>query len=277
MQIYGILGYPAKHSLSPAMHNAAFAALKINAEYKIFEKKPEELEAFLSSLNKEGILGLNVTIPYKEKVIPFLSKVSQEAKLIGAVNTIKVSAGKLEGFNTDAPGFLKHLKEDLGFNPQGEVISLIGAGGAAKAVAVALCKEQAQTIRIYDLDKDKAKALVSQLKDNFSSTQVLAMDSIEGLQIEDATLLINATPIGMKNIDPLLINPDSLHKNLLVYDLIYNPRETKLLSLAKNKGVKNSNGLGMLLCQGVLSFEIWTNQKAPKGLMSQVLLEKSCC
>lgn len=272
-RIYGVLGWPAKHSFSPLMHNAAFRALKIDAEYKIFEKNPQELGDFLKSLRKENIYGLNVTVPYKEDVMAFLEGISSEAELIGAVNTLKVSAKGLEGFNTDGEGFLKHLTQDLGFNPQGKVISLIGAGGGARAVSVYLSKNDPKAIAIYDMDKTKASALAGHLKDNFNNTEFKSANSIAGLDITGSGLLINATPIGMKDSDPCLVDEKFIHKGLLVYDLIYNPNETKLLKLAKQKGARISNGLGMLLYQGAFSFEHFTGRAAPVEIMRQALKE----
>lgn len=275
-KIFGLIGYPAKHSLSPLMHNAAFKALNLDARYELFELKPQELETFFKTLPQKNISGLNVTIPYKEQVLPFLDKIAEQAELIGAVNTIAVSTDKLEGFNTDGGGFLRHLTDDLGFNPKGENISVIGAGGAAKAVTVTLSKAGARRIFIYDIEKSKSEKLISHLKENFSNVEFKQADSIEGLDIKGSGLLVNATPIGMKEFDPLLINPGSIQKGLLVYDLIYNPKETKLLKLARERGAVISNGLGMLLYQGMLSFEIWTKKKAPKEIMRKALEEGLC-
>jgi shikimate dehydrogenase len=270
-KIYGVLGYPAKHSLSPVMHNAAFKALRINAEYKIFEIEPYELNIFLTSLSKNNIFGLNVTVPYKEKVMPSLDSISSEAELIGAVNTIKVSKFRLGGFNTDGEGFLKSLSEDLNFEPKGKNIAILGAGGAAKAVSVFLSKHKPKAIAVYDIDKAKLSGLIAHLKDNFDDIDYVAASSIAELSIEKCNLLINATPIGMKDDDPCLVNSEVLHSKLLVYDLIYNPPETKLLALAKEVGAKVSNGLGMLLHQGALSFELWTDKKAPVKVMREAL------
>jgi shikimate dehydrogenase len=272
-KIYGVLGNPAKHSLSPLMHNAAFKVLKINAEYKIFEKKPEEVEDFLHSLSQQNIYGLNVTVPYKEKVISFMDKLSLEARLIGAVNTIKVLNNKLEGFNTDGEGFLRHLSEVVKFNPQGKVIAIIGAGGAARAVCVSLSQKHPKAISIYDIDKPKAQALVEHLQNNFKEVDFQAADSIAGLNINKSGLLVNASPIGMKESDPCLVDKELLNSGLLVYDLIYNPAETELLRLAKEKGARTSNGLGMLLYQGARSFELWTGKNAPVEIMRKELTE----
>jgi len=272
-RIYGILGWPCQHSLSPIMHNAAFRALEINAEYKIFEKKPQDLEGFLKSLTKENIYGLNVTLPYKEIVTAFLDNISSEVRLIGAVNTIKVSGNRLEGFNTDGEGFLKHLTEDLGFNPQGKIIAIIGAGGAARAVSVYLSKNNPKSVAVYDIDKTKVSALVGHLKENFNNIEFRSANSIEELNITNSDLLINATPVGMKDSEPCLVDEKFIHKGLLVYDLIYNPKETKLLKMAKEKGARISNGLGMLLYQGALSFEHFTDRSAPIETMRQALNE----
>ncbi|MDD5238101.1 MAG: shikimate dehydrogenase [Candidatus Omnitrophica bacterium] len=271
--IYGLIGYPINSSLSPRMHNAAFSYLKINAEYRLFEKKPQALGSFLSSLNEQKILGLNVTIPYKEKVVPFLNSLSEEAKLIGAVNTIIVSQGKLEGFNTDGEGFVKHLLEELRFELQNLSIAILGAGGASKAIAVMLSKKGAREISIYDIDNEKAKALVNHLKQTFNDIKFIQAGSVEELNIQDSGLLINATPVGMKEGDPCLVSENIIHKDLLVYDLIYNPSETKLLRVAKQKGARIANGLGMLLYQGASSFELWTNKKAPITIMRNALNE----
>ncbi|MFH0791045.1 MAG: shikimate dehydrogenase [Candidatus Omnitrophota bacterium] len=271
-RIYGLIGYPVQHSLSPLMHNAAFSYFKINAEYKLFSLKEQEIEVFLRNLNKNNVSGLNVTVPYKEKVIPFIETISEEAGLIGAVNTIKVINNKLEGSNTDGEGFLKHLTIDLKFSPAEKKIALIGAGGAARAITVYLCKSKPKSITIFDVDKKKLSALISHLKANFPQINLKPADSIERLQIEESDLLINAAPIGMKDTDPCLLDEKFIHKDLFVYDLIYNPQETKLLKLARQKDAKVSNGLGMLLYQGMLAFEIWTGQKAPKEIMQKALL-----
>lgn len=273
-KIYGLIGYPVKHSLSPIMHNATFKALGINAEYKLFEKRPEELGYFLHSLSKENIYGLNVTIPYKEVVLKYLQLKSPEVKFTDAVNVIIVKdKNYLEGWNTDGIGFHRHLTMDLKFNPLGKSVVVLGAGGAAKAIINQLAMHGAKNITIYDIDNDKSLNLAAKINKEFPKCNAIASDSIEKLDIKNADLLINATPIGMKGDDPCLVDPDSLHPSLLVYDLIYNPPETKILKLAKQKGAPISNGLGMLLYQGVRSFELWTGQKAPVEVMRKALIE----
>jgi shikimate dehydrogenase len=272
-KIYGVLGYPVKHSLSPVMHNAAFDALKINAEYRLFEIKPEDLEDFLNSLVKENIYGLNITIPYKEKILDFvkLNKESFYSRQIKAVNTIALETNIWKGFNTDIPGFSRALKENI--EPINKKAAILGAGGAGKAVAYALADAKVKEISIYDIDKKKSQDVANMIKSLFLGFEIIPVDNIEQLEIRNKDLLINATPIGMKDTDPCLVREEMLHKNLFVCDLIYNPPETKLLLVAKKAGAGTSNGLKMLLYQGMLSFEIWTGQKAPKEVMQKALLK----
>ncbi len=258
------------HSLSPRMHNAAFAALKIKANYKLFELKPEELKNFLNTLVKKNICGFNVTYPYKEVILDYLNSKSLAVKEIGAVNTVLVEkSGKLKGFNTDYLGFIWHLKE-LKVKPQKAAI--IGAGGAAKAVCFALAKMKVSELCIYDIDKFKSLGLFKRLNSDFARTRFDVVTRIEDLAITDKDLLVNATPIGMHSNDPCLVNEHWLHKGLFVYDLIYNPAETKLISLAKKYGLNCCNGLGMLLYQGVFAFQHFTGRKAPIKIMKEALL-----
>lgn len=272
-EIYGLLGYPVKHSLSPIMHNAAFKTLKINAEYKLFEVEPKDLGYFLDSLEKKNILGLNITIPYKEKILDFVSIDSEPFYLrqIKAVNTIVKKDGIWMGFNTDIPGFSKHLKEN--FNPLNKKVAILGAGGAARAVAYVLANSGAKEIAIFDIDKTKSEDVANMIKGLFPNFQILPVENIQELDIKTKDLLINATPVGLKETDPCLLKEELLHNNLFVYDLIYNPPETKLLAQAKKIGAKTSNGLGMLLYQGALAFEIWTQKIAPVEIMRKALME----
>ncbi len=272
-KIYGLIGWPLGHSLSPQMQNAAFKALGINAEYKLFPLIPQYFDDFLANLYNSCISGLNVTVPYKEKVLDLveLDKKSLYLRQVKAVNTMVFSEGVWWGFNTDIPGFSRHLKEN--FNPWKKKTAILGAGGAGRAVAYVLAKEGAAQIAIFDIDKAKSGGIVEMINNLFPQSEICAVDSIEKLEIKDNDLLVNATPIGLKGFDPVIIKEEMLHKDLFVYDLIYNPAETKLLALAKKAGARTSNGLGMLLYQGMLSFEIWTGKKAPKEIMHKALLE----
>lgn len=272
-KIYGLLGWPVGHSLSPSMHNAAFKALGINAQYQLFGVKPEELDFFLSSLSAKNISGLNITVPYKEQALKFaqLDKESFFLNKIKAINTMVFEDGIWKGFNTDIPGFSRHLRE--GFDPVNKKAAILGAGGAARAVAYVLANAKASLLQIYDIDKAKALNIVTMVKEIFPEINIEAVNSFQELDLLNKDLLVNATPIGLKSTDPLLVEEKFLHKNLFVYDLIYNPAKTKLLEAALQKGCRVSNGLGMLLYQGMLSFSHWTKCDAPEVLMRQALLE----
>jgi shikimate dehydrogenase len=271
MDIYGVIGWPIKHSLSPAMHNAAFKEFGIDAEYRPFEVKPEGLEDFFADLDS-CIKGLNVTVPYKEKVLDFV-QLDQESfylRKIKAVNTLVRKDRIWKGFNTDIPGFSRHLKE-LRFDPKDKKIAILGAGGASRAVSYVLAEKSAQEISIFDIDKNKALGIADMLKELFDNFPVRVVNSIDELDISSKNALINATPVGLKESDPCLIDKKMIRKDLFVYDLIYNPAETKLLSLAKAAGARYSNGLDMLLYQGALSWEHWTGKKAPIETMRVAL------
>lgn len=271
---YGLIGYPVKHSLSPCMHNTAFKALGINAAYKLFPLKEGELAPFFEDLKVESspIFGLNVTVPYKEKVIQHMDGLSPFAKKTMAVNTVVVQKGrKFIGYNTDGPGFLAHLSE-LGFDAGKKRIAMLGAGGAARAIISVLCliPECPESILIYDIDKEKADGLIKDFKTRFDVSVVQPVNSVDDLNIEISDLLINATPIGMKNSDLCLIEPELFHSNMLVYDLIYNPEETALLKLAKDRGAQTANGLGMLFFQGVLAFQHWANIELDQNIKDKM-------
>ena len=269
---YGLLGYPVKHSLSPIMHNSAFKALGIPAEYKLFEREPYQVESFLKSLAKQNILGLNVTIPYKEVVIRYLDRLSPQAKFTGAVNVIVAEGEYLKGYNTDGSGFLRHLTQDLGFEPQGKKAVVLGGGGASKAVVNQLALNKIKSVSIYDIDRKKAETLVEKLNREFPLCQAQLISCLEDLDLTEVSLLVNATPVGMKG-EPSLIKREKLHSQLLVYDLIYNPPQTELLKIAQERGARVSNGLGMLLYQGAESFELWTQKPAPVEVMRKALEE----
>ncbi|RKY37070.1 MAG: shikimate dehydrogenase [Candidatus Omnitrophota bacterium] len=269
---YGLIGYPVKHSFSAAMHNAAFSYLNLDAKYELFELKPEQVAEFLSCLKNKNIRGLNVTIPHKEFALQFLDEKSPEVEQIGAVNTICVTQqGKLKGFNTDCSGFLRHISETgIAFKRA----AIIGAGGAAKAVVIALLINGINEIALYDIDKSRSLCLAQRAGGFFPQCSILVKDSISELKILEKDILINASGVGMKEEDVCIVSEQYLHKNLFVYDLIYNPAQTKLLKLAQQKGLKFSNGLKMLLYQGMQAFELWTHQDAPLEIMFKALNEE---
>lgn len=268
--LYGVLGYPAGHSLSPAMQQAAFDHFGIRAAYHIFEVRPDELNAFLKDASNRGISGFNVTIPYKEQIIPLLDYVSPDARLVGAVNTVKVRSGRLEGFSTDGQGFMADLAA-RGVDPVKKKICVIGAGGASRSVCFALARSAPRELAVFNRDIRKAAHLVDHLREHFPSIAFRHADSVDALDIPGAEILVNATSVGMKPDDPELVEERFLHEGLFVYDLVYAPAQTGLLKAAAGKGCRAANGLGMLLFQGMFSFEIWTGHKPPKEIMEAAL------
>ena len=262
--IYGIIGNPVAHSLSPVLQNSAFKALKVNAVYKLFPlADQEELKLFMEDLKgvNNPIFGLNVTVPYKEDVLPYLDSIDPLAEKIGAVNTLVIDYDrKIRGFNTDGPGFLSHLTE-LEFDLRGKRVAILGAGGTARAIISVLCllPQGPERITLYNRTRGNADHLVEDIGKKITTTIVSVVDEPEDLNIELADLLINTTNVGMEASDPLLIDPESLHKDMLVYDVIYSPAETKLLAQARLKKAQTANGLGMLFFQGVLAFWHWSD------------------
>ncbi len=286
-KIFGIFGHPISHTLSPSMHNAAFHALGLPYCYLPFEVPSDGLGPAVRAVIPLGIRGLNVTLPHKEAVIPFLDAIDEEAQTIGAVNTIEVEKGwekgrekiRLIGHNTDGRGFLESLRES-GVNPKGLRVILLGAGGAAKGVAIALARASVSEMIIMARTMERGKALVDRLTGAAGIAPAMKVSLIgmgeEGKLPGDPnrpTLLINTTPLGMKPRDPLPFPESFLDARWSVADLIYRPSDTPLLLAAKRIGANPIPGLGMLLHQGAIAFEIWTGRKAPLPVMRRALDE----
>ncbi len=270
-RLYGIFGYPVKHTFSPGMHNAAFKKLDMDACYVPFAVNPDQLAHAVRAIIPLGLCGLNITVPHKEKVIAHLHDLSQEARLIGAVNTIEVVEGRLIGHNTDGRGFIRSLRDNARFDTKGKTVLLIGSGGAARAVSFCLALAGAQRIAVFDVDGKKAEALARDLRAKTSVDAEALTAGALALASETAECLINATPLGLKKQDPLPLRQEYIRKDHLVCDLVYNPAETPLLKAAKKRGAKRLPGIGMLLYQGVIAFEIWTGVKAPVLIMKSAL------
>ncbi|MBI5206566.1 MAG: shikimate dehydrogenase [Candidatus Firestonebacteria bacterium] len=276
INLLGIFGYPVSHSLSPYMHNKICKELNLPYFYVPFEILPENLGFAVKSIRILGIKGINITIPYKEKVMQYLDKISKEAKLIGAVNTIINDSGKLIGYNTDGKGFIKAFEKNFKTTPSCKTFLILGAGGAAKAIITQLCLEGAKKIFIANRTLSNAKNIVLNIKKNIPYSEIYALDlnsnEINNI-ISEIDVLVNTTSIGMKKTDALLINNELLSNKTIVIDIIYNPRETLLLKEAKKKGAKTLNGIDMLVFQGALAFEIWTGVKPPIEVMRKTLIE----
>lgn len=264
-KLVGLIGYPVEHSLSPAMHNSAFAALSLNWRYVPLPVLPERLGEAVAGLRAMSFVGANVTVPHKEAVMSYLDEVTPEAQAIGAVNTIVVREGRSIGHNTDWRGFLTALSED-GFDPQGKRAVVLGAGGAARAVVYALAQAGAQ-VTVLNRTPARAEDLVQDFSPLFPSSSLLPTpltpQALEERTAE-AHLFVNTTPVGMWPEVDKSIWPEDLAfpGHLTVFDLVYNPRQTKLLRQARAAGAKAVGGLGMLVHQGAVAFELWTGEKA---------------
>ncbi len=269
MKRAGVIGHPLSHSLSSAIFQAAFDAAAIDAAYEAWPTPSEELEARVESLRADDVLGANVTIPHKEAVAPLLDRLDERAERIGAVNTIVNEGGQLVGHNTDVAGFARALKEDAGFDPKGKRIAVLGAGGAARAVCLALIEAKAQTVLFTGRSPQRLDKLVRELRGLTSTGITLTwahwLDGVFMTVLPKADLLVNCTPVGTRGSEIESESPvqdDFLPTSGIVFDLVYNPQETPLLNAAKAKGATAVSGLGMLVYQAAESFRLWTGQDA---------------
>jgi shikimate dehydrogenase len=274
-RVCGVIGDPIEHTLSPAMHNAAFEQLKLDYVFLAFKVKAAEVENAIRGMRGLGIHGLNVTMPHKNAVIDYLDEVDETAKFLGSVNTILNDNGRLRGFSTDGAGALNALQEN-GVNPRGKKLLLLGAGGAAKAIAFALAKEVEELV-LLNRTPEKTKALTEALSSEFDKKvtgETLTPRAIQK-NMQDADILINATSVGMHpHVGQSLVAPQWLKPDLTVMDIVYNPTETKLAKDAKAAGARVISGVEMLIYQGAASFEIWTGCAAPVKVMRKTVLSE---
>lgn len=275
-KFFGIIGYPVSHTLSPMMQNRAFEVLKLDCLYLPFDVPPNQLKALLRGFGVLGFQGFNVTIPHKQSVIKSLHRLSREARLIGAVNTIQKHQGKWIGHNTDGRGFVQAYKAEIGQSLRGKTVLLLGAGGAARAVATQLLIEKVGCLFIANRTTDRSQSLKRFLKKNFRHGKVeeLSLKRDELLQIRDKVdVIINATSLGMKRKDKSPLPKGVIRPNHIVCDLVYKPPVTALSREARKVGARGMNGVGMLLYQGALAFEIWTGKSPPLKAMRAALLK----
>lgn len=271
IKLLGIFGYPIKHSLSPYMHNAVCHELSLPYFYVPFQVAPEKLGQAVDSIRTLGIQGINITIPHKESVMQYLDKISHEAKLIGAVNTIKNENGKLIGYNTDGRGFVASIKEDFDVMPKGKSFIILGAGGAARAIAIQLAIEGCSKIIIANRSLSKAKNIAENINANVPSCIAEAVELNSSILVSGADMLINTTSIGMKKEDQSIVDPELLSAIPMVSDIIYNPPDTPLLKEARKRNAQAANGINMLVFQGAIAFEIWTGVTPPIKTMRSAL------
>lgn len=262
-KIVGIFGDPIEHTLSPLIHNTAFQELRLDYCYVPFHVKKEKLKEAVSAIRALNIKGVNITVPHKESVMQYLDEISEEAKYIGAVNTVLNDEGILKGFNTDSKGFIMSLKEQK-VPVKDKNILVLGAGGAAKAIIYGILKEKG---RIYIFNRTVSKAY--KIKDSFSNLgQIEIVEKIDPSLMHKINIIVNATSLGLKKNDPMPMNPNLLKNEHIYFDVIY--PETPLMKEAEKIGCKVIGGIGMLLYQAFLAFEIWTNQKPSEKIFKKI-------
>ena len=275
-QIFAVVGYPIDHSLSPLMHNASMKSLNFDGIYLALNINPDDVVETLPMMNKMGFKGINLTIPHKEIVYSHLEILDDSAKLFKSVNTILFEDNKIKGFNTDGYGFLKALESSFGKEIDNDKVFILGCGGAGRTVALQSTKSKAESIWLADIDEGKILKLKDEILSLDPTMKIyysLNLDEqIDGCK--DSNLIIQASPVGMKENEKSLFPSSAFNNNQRVFDLIYMYPETSFMKNAKQSGAEVANGLGMLLYQGEKAFRIWTNCEANQDVMMDVLSKK---
>ncbi len=277
----GLLGDPVAHSFSPRMQNAALRACKIKMQYGSFQIARSELPEALQLLREQNFVGVNLTIPHKIPALQFLDEVDENAGGVGAVNTIKTEDRKLRGFNTDGKGFSRAIRAEFSVDLRDLRVLVLGAGGAARAIALQCAKENCERLVIANRNFETAKKLAEDLRNFFAGPKVLGPvarlqavawdEAAFRFQIANVDLVVNATPLGLNPGDAAPIPARLLAPHLMIYDTIYSSGQTAFLSAAIQAGARAANGLSMLLHQGALAFEIWFGREAPIEVMRAAL------
>lgn len=272
-RLAGIIGHPLEHTLSPAMHNAAYEVMGVDCVYVPLHVVDEcDLLVVLAAVRSLPFVGVNVTMPYKETVLCLCDEVAETATLAGAVNTIQCHDGRLIGYNTDGRGLVEALAADAGFDPSGRNVVLLGAGGAAAAALISLALAHANGITVLNRDEGRARALVDRVSGQLAGAELSSgslTDDAE-LAVREADLVVNATPLGMHAGDPSPVPASWLRRGQVVADMVYGPLTTSLVSAAQEAGAVALDGLGMLVCQGATAIEIWHAEagvQAPRDVM----------
>ena len=277
-RLIAIFGDPIEQTLSPAIQNAALTDLGIDMVYVPFHVEPKGLEKAMEAVRALDMVGVNITIPHKETVIAMLDEVTEEAKAIGAVNTVVNKDGKLIGHNTDGAGYIRSLTLETGFEVKGKSVVLLGAGGAARGIVSAILGEGPAALTISNRTIEKAERLARDFEKKTGieiKTSAMERDALLPY-IEEADLLVNSTSLGMGAKVPfntLVLSLDKLKKEAIVSDIVYKPLDTALLKSARREGLKVHKGLGMLIQQGALGFELWTGEKPSINVMTKAALD----
>ncbi len=278
-EVVGLVGDPLKHSRSPHMHNSAFEKLGLDYVYLCFEVPEGQIEDGLKALKTINAKGSNVTFPHKQAVIPYLDDLTDDARLIGAVNTLEIDqkTKKMKGHNTDGRGFIASLDE-LEVVFRGEKVVLIGCGGAGRAIAVNLALEGVKELVMMDTNATMVDEVKEIIEENIPGVVVrIVENNAENMkrELEDSVLLVNATPLGMKGRDHLCAvpGPEVFNANVFAYDIVYDPRETLFMKYAKEAGCRTANGINMMIWQGAIAFKIWMGVDMPQDYVRQELFE----
>ena len=275
-RLAAVVANPIKHSISPFIHNAAFEATHTNGVYLAWEVEATELAETVANIRRYQMYGINLSMPYKEQVIPYLDQLSEEACLIGAVNTVVNREGTLIGYNTDGKGFFKSLPS---FKISRKRMVLLGAGGAAKAILAQAILDGVSQIAVFvrSSSMEKTRPYLEKIQNTTGfRVDLFALEDIQELQdsITQADLLVNATSVGMDGSSQPIPTSIILPEKLMVADVIYQPFETPFLKWAKNQGNQSINGLGMLLYQAAEAFELWTGKEMPTDQIWELLKQK---
>jgi len=274
MRLCCLIGNPAKHSLSPLMHNAAFEELGLNYTYLAFEVEKNSLGEAVRGLRSLGVCGFNVTIPYKVDVVEYLDELDRSATDVGAVNTVVNKDRWLTGYNTDIQGIIYALEKAGLLSPKGLTV-IIGAGGAARAVVAALATMKCEEILLLNRTEDKATTLAHEAEERYGiRCSGLKLTRRNLAKVEGAILLVNATSLGMHpKVEESPIPKELIPEEIMVFDVVYNPLKTRFLKEAEERGAKTISGIDMLIGQGAASFKLWTGRDAPEELMRRTVLK----
>lgn len=276
-KLTALVGSPVAQSMSPAMHTVSFKQTGVDAVYIAFDVQPDQLESVVKGMVDLGVVGYNVTMPCKTHIGQYLDGLDPAAELMGAVNTVVIRDGKSYGYNTDAAGFVANLRR-RGFDPTGKVATVIGAGGAGSAIFTQLALDGVVAVNVFNLRDDFWDATKERVAELASKTGVpMVLNDLEDRErlarcVANSSLLVNATRVGMAPLeDECAIDEDMLHEGLFVADTVYEPRETKLITMAKEHGLGTAPGLGMLLQQAALGEKIWFDIDMPIDYIEEVI------
>lgn len=257
---FAVLGHPIGHSLSPLMHNASIERLGLDAIYLAFDAPPDLLMEILPAMQKMGFKGVNLTVPLKEVAFNAIADLDDSAKMLGAVNTVEFTDnGELKGHNTDGAGFIAALQESFSISPAGLKVFVLGTGGAGRAVAITAAKAGCKSVCLADLDTERTQNVAREISALVPDCKVEIAAGDSAAYARESDLVIQATPVGMKEDDPPLLQANAFKTGQYVYDLIYMYPETGLMKEAASAGAQCANGLSMLLHQGAVAFKIWTS------------------